>query len=212
VRSSLPPLLLLLWACSASAAEVTPIIEIDQIGIAVAGVKLPGSIEKDLKSGLTNKLWIRAIAADDRRIVAQRGVEIAVKYDLWDENYRMTLTVESATPEQRSFKTAAEVIGALTALKLPKLFSTDALGRSLITIKAELLLNPIERERIEKIRNWVTDNNAYLPAEVGGFDAAKSTQSKSNAVLNRIFEQYFDGADIVAVWKDSGTTQPFRVQ
>ena len=34
--------------------------------------------------------------------------------------------------------------------------------------------------------------------------------SRSNAIFNKIFEQYAQGADVAATWKESLSSKPFR--
>jgi hypothetical protein len=79
-------------------------------------------------------------------------------------------------------------------LPLPGLFDTRKLaeGRDYL-LRVELLLNPIDREKMRAIRKWVAQNTAPAIGDDQGISA-------SNSVFNRIFEQYAD-SDLAAAWR-----------
>jgi hypothetical protein len=102
-----------------------------------------------------------------------------------------------------------EMQAALRNLRLPRLFTTAGMSATQAhTLTAEVLLNPLDRERMEMIRKWVAENSIG-PADIGGHDAGGGL---SVAIFNRIFEQYAKGADIAAVWRETSTSQPFRLE
>src|SRR5262245_3006800 len=80
---------------------------------------------------------------------------------------------------------------------------------SALVLKAEVLLNPIDRERMEAIRKWVEENTAPTTRGLNGTSPAGNTSPSANAIFNRIFEQYAIGGDFAAVWKESLTSQSF---
>jgi hypothetical protein len=100
-----------------------------------------------------------------------------------------------------------QVQSFLRRLPLPRLFATNDLDRSRpLTLSAEILLDPIDRERMDMIRKWVAQNN------VGPSDIAGSGSSDvAVAIFNNIFEQYAKGADIAAVWRETSLSPPFRL-
>ena len=73
-----------------------------------------------------------------------------------------------------------------------------------LTLRVEVLLNPIDREKMQMIRKWVAQNST---PEVAG----RQGISVSNAIFNRIFEQYADGSDVAAVWRTAVQSARFRV-
>jgi hypothetical protein len=75
----------------------------------------------------------------------------------------------------------------------------------------EILLNPVERERIEAIKKWVAENSTYTPADTTGFSDKRVGSSRSNEIFNKIFEQYAGGAKVVAAWKESAFSKPFKI-
>jgi hypothetical protein len=168
----------------------------------------PDTLRKDLTSGLTNRILIRVTLAREAVIIQQRAVEIAVRYDLWDERFVMSVALDGAEAETATIKSLDEVRAALRQLRLPHLFATSGIPttQSLI-IEAEILLNPVDRERMEMIRKWVAENS-IAASDIG----ARNPGGVSVAIFNRIFEQYAKGADVAAMWRETSTSRPFRLE
>jgi hypothetical protein len=199
---------LLLHAAIGWTAQLTPSLEGGQLSVLVESTALPDALRKDLTSGLTNRILVRVTLSRDAEIVQQRAVELAVRYDLWDERFVMSVTLDGVEAEARSLKSLDEMQAVLRQLRLPRLFATTGMtATELHTITAEILLNPVDRERMEMIRKWVAENS-IAPADIGG----RNMGGLSLAVFNRIFEQYAKGARIAAIWRETLTSRPFRLE
>jgi hypothetical protein len=205
-------LLAMIAVSEALSAELTPFLESRRLGIAVSALPLPEKLPRELTSGLTNRLLVRVTLLADSRTVAQRAVEIAVKYDLWDENFSVTTRIDGAVVQERNYGNVAEVLGMLTNLRLAGLFgATELAAESPLVVRADALLNPIDRERLEQIRKWVAENTTPAPPTRGTSGAsAPSANAASNAIFNRIFEQYAGGAGLAAAWNQNLSSRPFR--
>lgn len=201
-------LALLLHAAIGWAAQLTPSLESGQLSVLVESTALPDSLRKDLTSGLTNRILIRVTLASGAQIVQQRAVEIAVRYDLWDERFVTSIALDGTETQARDLQSVDEVQALLRQLRLPRLFATTGMTPTrLHTVTAEILLNPVDRERMEMIRKWVAENS-IAPADIGG----RNTGGLSLALFNRIFEQYATGADIAAIWRERITSRPFKLE
>jgi hypothetical protein len=204
--------LCLLWACVASAADLLPVREGDRIGARLTGLRLPESVRKDLRSGLTTRMLLRVELITDSRVVETRMVELAVKYDLWDENFLLTIVPGGAPP--RVLNADSEVIAVLSDVSLPRLFELSRLaaGREHV-LKCDVLLNPIEEERLALIRKWVAENS--VPSMNQGVDGTRGGPGSAAGaaygdLFNRIFERYASGDGGVAAWTESLRSRPFR--
>jgi hypothetical protein len=203
--------LCLLCAGVASAADLLPVREGDRLGAHVTGLRLPDGLRKDLRSGLTTRMLIRVELLEDARVVETRMVEIAVKYDLWDENFRLTITPGGAPA--RVLNADSEVVAVLSDVSLPRLFELSRLvaGREHV-LKCDVLLNPIEEERLSLIRKWVAENS--VPPLSQGVEATRGTGPAAGTaygdLFNRIFERYASGDGGVAAWTESLRSRPFR--
>ena len=207
-----PVLCLALAASRAMAADLTPLATDHGLGVDIRAIALPPTLPKDLVSGLTNTLLIHVTLLSRSEQVDQRTVEIAIQYDLWEETFKLTLTVNDTVVMVRPSSTRADIDAFLADIRLPDLFPAgDLRGDQNATLRVEMLLNPIERERIEAIKKWVADNSTYTPADTPGFSDKRVGSARSNAIFNKIFEQYAHGSDTVAIWKASLSSKPFKI-
>ena len=207
--------LLLLLATAvrpAAPAELTAVAREHTLGVHISGIAWPATFTKDLVSGLTNTLLIHAVLFSDSRQLDQKTAVIAIKYDLWEETFALTVTVNGTVILARTDQMQAQVDAFLANLELTELFAvSEAPKDKSATLQVELLLNPIERERLEAIKKWVIENNASIPADTSGFSDKRVGNSRSNEVFNKIFEQYAQGADVAAAWRVSLSSKPFKI-
>jgi hypothetical protein len=205
-------LLLVLAAKTAVPAELTPIARENKLGVDIKGIALPATFPKDLVSGLTNTLLVHVALFSDSQRLDQKIAAIAIKYDLWDETFALTMTINDVVVSVRANSTKQQIDVFLADLQLPDLFATSEVpkGRS-ATLRVDMLLNPIERERIEALKKWVAENSTYTPADTTGFGDKRVGSSRSNAIFNKIFEQYARGANVAATWTESLSSEPFKI-
>ena len=199
-------LVFLLWVLSAPAvaAEVVVSLTDGRVNVRIDALQYPQTLPRELTSGLTNRILARVTLLDGTDVLQQRTAEIAVRYDLWDQTFAVIIGIEGAV-QSRSFADLAQLSAFLAALELRGLFEYGTLApdRELV-VSAELLLNPIGREKLGMIRKWVAGNSTPQP----GGDSATSGHSE---LFNRIFEQYADGSQLVATWRVVVASRAFRL-
>jgi hypothetical protein len=201
-----------LAAKPAASAELTPVVREFTIGLQIRGIAWPATLPKDLVSGLTNRVLIHVALFADSKQLDQKTAVIAIKYDLWEETFALTVTVSGAVILARNAETHPQIDAFLANLELPALFAaSDVPKDKAAALRVEMLLNPIERERLEAIKKWVLENNTSIPADTSGFSDKRVGNSRANEVFNRIFEQYAQGAEAAATWKLSLSSNPFKV-
>lgn len=201
-------LLILLQAASIEAADLAPVVRQNALGVTVQGAAYPETLAKDLTSGLTNRFLIRISLASGAQVLHRRAVEIAVRYDLWDEHFTTVVSLDGVAGQAQTMRSLDEAMAFLASLSFPALFSTNGLERSqTFTLSADMLLNPIDRERMEMIRKWVAENSIGPSDPTGRGASADLTV----AIFNKIFEQYAKGADVAAVWRETSISAPFTL-
>lgn len=197
-------LLFLLANTGVDAAEVSATLIDGKLGARVDALSFPAAMPKELTSGLTNRLYAQVSLADARATLVKKVVEISIRYDLWDQTFSVLSTTDGTLAESRTLATLAEVNALLVALPLPKLFEVSVLPAGELTLRVEVLLNPIDREKMQMVRKWVAQNST--PEVAGGPGI-----TVSNAIFNRIFEQYADGSEVAAAWRAAVASRPFRI-
>ena len=203
-------ILMALATATSFAAELIPLRHDGYLGARIQGTSLPDSFRRDLTSGLTNRLMIRLTLHQAARELHGRSIEIAIRYDLWDETFTMTTTMDGVSVEAATYQEAEQVIRRLQQIRLPELFPSSSVPAEIeLVMRAIVLLNPIDRERMDAIRKWVAQNNKRSSLDPAGAMGV-SDASVSNVILERIFEQYASGADVASAWQQTLTTRPFH--
>ena len=199
----------------AAAAKLAPFLEGPRLAIALGQVALPAALRTDVRSGLTNRILIRFELLRDGQMVAKEAVDVAVKYDLWDENFQFTASIEGLTVISRTLTSVDEVLQAITNLRLPGLFPVDNLPDSTtLQVTAEILFDPVEKARLDEVKKWVAENSSPPPeAPVVGTGAQPGDpRPESRSVFNRIFAQFAAGASVAAAARDAGASATFRLK
>jgi hypothetical protein len=198
-------MLMLLIATGTDAAEVVVTQHAGKLAVRLLAVAYPRTLPKELISGLTNRIFVRVVLLESDKLLDQRVVEIALRYDLWDEEFVLVSTMNETVVDSRNLAGLTETQALLGALRLPDLFDIRRLvEKREYRLRVELLLNPIDQEKMRTIRRWVAQNTA--PAIEGGQGGATP-----NTVFNRIFEQYAD-SDLAAAWRVTLASPAFRVE
>jgi hypothetical protein len=188
------------------AAELTALRREQRIGARIQGLDFPVSLHKELLSGLTNRLLIKVTLRRGSLILDEAAVEVAVRYDLWDEVFHVSIS----SPAGELARTEASIDSALRMLadlRFADIFRMPASVGEPLVMHADLLLNPIDRERMDKIRQWVARNTTAVP---GDPSSATRTSSAASELFARIFEQYAAGKEVASSWTRSIASRPFN--
>ena len=200
---------LLLHAALGWTAQLTPQLEGEELSVLVESTAWPATLHKDLTSGLTTRILIRATLARGADVAQRRAIEIAVRYDLWDEHFVLSMSLDGVEAAPRTIARTDDMLATLQALRLTRVFATAGMAPSQPhTVSTEILLNPVDRERMEMIKKWVAENS-IAPADIRRRNGGGSL---SVAIFNRIFEEYSKGADLAAVWRETSLSRPFRLE
>jgi hypothetical protein len=196
---------------SALSAELRPRRSAEGLGVLLLGLEFPDSLRSELTTGLASRLLMRIDLESDDVLIERCAVMVEIRYDLWDEVFHTALTVDGRLAQASKFERLEAVLEHLDRLHAPALFALQGLNeRTQYVLKAEVLLNPIDRERMEKIRQWVARDGAFGggPREFG---AARPQSAQAAAMFQRLFEQYASGAQAAAVWRTALASERFTL-
>jgi hypothetical protein len=208
--------LAILWSVPGLAAHLNPTLAKEQLGVLITDARLPRTLADDLRSGLTTRILIQIELLQEAHSIGHRDVEVDLRYDLWDDNFETTFKIDGLIVSAQTLGKLREVTAMLANLSIPELFPAAALtGAKDLVMTARLLFNPLEKEQMEEIRKWVTENSRPTPNVAmgsGGGLAAPQPPSESRTLFDRIFEQYAAGASLAAPFADSATSKPFNME
>lgn len=194
----------------AAAADLTAVTDADRVGIALSQLPLPESLAKELHSGLTNRMLIRVELTVDAKPLLSRAVEVTVQYDLWDEHFVQTISIDGVTGPTVVLAGITQTLHVLANPRLAGLFPLQQLpADGELRLQASVLLNPIDRERLEQIRRWVAQNSTFAAGD-GAAAARPSNAPITSVIFNRIFEQFADGSELASAWQQSVYSRPFH--
>jgi hypothetical protein len=200
---------MILGSAESYAAELMPRVANNAVGASVLDLPFPETLVRDLTSGFESRIFIRVSLLASGKIVGHRDGTVTAKYDLWEEQFAIRKFIGDSLVNEMTFKKAQEVMAYLAHVELDSLFSADSAPNTQeVVLRADVSINPVEREKIERVRKWVAGNSA--PGNVAADPAGTPLTSKPNDLFNKIFEQYIRGEDIVATWKLSITSKPFN--
>jgi hypothetical protein len=212
------------WALSALfiaplclAESVKPFRSGDSLGVILSELNLPkAELQKQLKSGFTTTFLFRLKLSNDRAGMVSRDYVFAVYYDLWDEVFRASLSSPLAgTKENLTFKSADGVLELLSQVKLFPIERVSALDAgAAYTAEITALLDPIQKDRAEMIRKWVSENSVNT-----GVDPTRSIQPQgqtsgtrtSNKFFGLLFDEYLAEGLSSAKWRVSVRSSGFKM-
>lgn len=196
-----------------AASDLRPFLKNEKIGVILKELNFPKTLPKDLVSGLSNKVFFLFELSDDSKFRSQRVVNLSVKYDLWDENFKVHVRVGEGDSFSRKFDSLKEVLTFMGNLRIADLWSIKDLSKSSVLIlKLDALLNPIEEEQMEQIRKWVASNSVSSPLDPTGLGSAKIVApARLNKLFSEIFNRYSGGSNIASVWQQTVFAKPFRL-
>lgn len=219
-RAGVLAVLSILLLAPALGAELTVAQQGGSITPVLRGLEFPPTLPNDLKSGLTTHLLVRLTLLENGRAEEQRDIDVAVRYDLWDENFPLTETADGSVLRSQVFTTLDQVTRFLENIRLPQAVPAARLlpGRT-YTLSAQVLLNPIERQRMERLKQWVAENSAseraatpVSSAPLGNGPSAPAAVAPPESLFDRIFQQYASGLESSSVWRQTLVSAPFRLE
>lgn len=200
--------LLMVLASTASATSLTLWRQNSHLGVRLQKIHVPGEIQRELASGLSNR-WLMNLTLTVKGVpIQERNLEFSLKYDLWDEVYRLVLRIDDQERNRWQFATAEQFLQFFGLIKIPELFDASQLVLAEpVSIRLRLLINPVSKERMEKIKAWVTQNSITVPSTQGGFPNGRVPNGiRTNTLFNKIYEEFENGKSLSSAWSEDFST------
>ncbi|SFC01486.1 hypothetical protein [Pseudoalteromonas denitrificans] len=242
----LKPVLLLLLVLivfmshTSFAITVKQSVKNEQLNIKMTDINYPKSIlDKELNSGLPNNISLHLSASVQGEKVFIFTLNHQITYDLWDEIYIIKTSTSEKSSHLEVIKTASELrefisnIGMLSSNALKQLEPNVT-----YEINAQILVNPVNSKRIEKIQNWIATSQGYTynsnesqhnraplsnesrALKVGKIDNISNNSSENlNAarprfqkLFDQILEQYMSSDEVPALWRSKIIKNDINIQ
>jgi hypothetical protein len=173
---------LIFWfGISAHAVEMKSETHGTRVEVSFSGLPLPEEeLRKQMKSGLTTTFAAQLIVKGASSTFKTLRT-FWIVYDLWEERYQVKV-LEAETVQKFTSSDAEAVIGQLKSpsFQIP-LLKEDAQAQLILT------MNPVSREKMEKIRRWLAQNNVNLPS--ANAVSSKSTVNPETSIKNGVAEK-----------------------
>ncbi len=132
-----------------------------------------------------------------------------MKYDLWDETFRVTLSVDGRVLTSETQVGRDAVLARLRDARLPSLFpeSEPRAWRGVHAARGRAA-EPDRRGAHGEDPQMGGREQCCTPGQAGVPDT--STTKKSNELFNRIFEQFAAGSANAAAWRETAVSSAFR--
>ena len=125
-------------------------------------------------------------------------VQINIKYDLWDEKYQKILFINDHQVDINKKMTKDEILKALRLLRLNNIFlKIPNQEDGFFYIEIEVMLNPINKEKMEEVRKWVAETSTTVPSDLMGAIARPLT----SRLFADLFEQVVKGQANATTWR-----------
>jgi hypothetical protein len=144
------------------ASEINLTLSNGRLSATIKGVKFPvGEVLQEMKSGLPNRVNLIVSLDDKNSNLHRRSISYFVTYDLWDENYQIISSTHQSH-NQNKIKGDSQLIEFLSNYELPNLLLvSDQKLTGTMTLTYRLIFNPVDNERVAKIKNWIQTSQGF---------------------------------------------------
>ena len=172
ISCSLLLLMLLMQTISANATNIEKRRSNQGQYLSIVDMPLPEQLlNKELTSGLPNNISVIVKLYHKQKLVAQSRVNSKVIYDLWDEVFIVeTFNPPSLTVNRYSNK--AHLMANLREFNLTNVINNNELKipAKELTTTVQVIYNPVDKERIKRVQQWIRDNNGYTQLQGDQFE------------------------------------------
>ena len=168
-------------------------------------INYPTEFAEDLNSGLKTVILIQAnvYVTDNAEKPVSVESSINVQFDLWDEVFIFEQS-------NNSNKTVIKITEKDILLEMLRVIEVSLPEAEIYTearifrLTVVIYINPISRERIELIRNFIAENT--VPGELVRESSSDKTEVKAS-LFNMIFNEYIKENETSSIWSETATLE-----
>lgn len=170
----------------AAAMEMRLVQNGSNVDVRIFELDLPmEQLEKDIKSGLSTILVATLITWKKNKLNSKVVMNLKIRYDLWDEAFYLQKTMGKDKSTQKMIK-KSEVLNFVKSYTFPAVLSLEELrGNNEISFAFGLVMDPISKEKRQKVKKWLAQNQVSIPSsqpQTVGNSSSQATESSPPSV------------------------------
>lgn len=217
-------LLLSLTGCwQVQATQLQSDIEGNSVNVMVKDIDYPAQfVEKELDSGLPNTINIFVTMMSGSEVVYGFSVNYHVVYDLWDEVYVLKQQTSKGVNLTKTFRSKSLLLSYMQRFEQKAFYLVDDLAKhKALMLTAQVVVNPVETERIKKIQAWIANSKGFeakldsnnklqvvsnSPTGSVAARAATGSGPRFQKLFDNILAQYMNSDELPALWRSKKVT------
>ncbi len=184
-----------------NASSLIPFRSGASLGANLKITELPKELfKKNLKNGFTTTLLYKVSIQNPKGPLPANQQVFTVYYDLWNEEFYANFPLAPGK-KPAVLRTPEEVMARMEEvvfLPLTPLVELDP--QAPIQIKAQVYLDPIQKDRLAAVGKWISENSLSI-----------ERTSSPNSVFSALVNQYLNEGLASLSWKTEISSKPFRV-
>lgn len=174
---------ILFWAPFLNAKEISLKKVGEQVIVTVSEIPLPKPyLDKAMGSGLTTHIFARIIVYEKDQELFQVNHAYKAFFDLWDEIYFIK-DKSGAVEETLKFKDKDKVIDSFKSLSFTAQSNQLPAAIETLKISFQIAIDPLSKDKIEKIRKWLALNTVNSPSSAPTLVASSGGSSQPTASI-----------------------------
>lgn len=216
----------ILWlSFSVNAITLENSVADEAVIMIISDIRYPKNIiEHELDSGLPNNFTVLFSLSENNKAMFASTANLQITYDLWDEVYHIQVLADNVLMQERTITQKAALSKFINHLKIESVAMYSYLKpKQSYQINAQVLMNPVTTQRIEKIRRWIAKSQGYNDlsehnqhghsqqplGKTSAGDSPKVTNTgiggsirpRFQKLFDNIMEQYIELNETPALWK-----------
>lgn len=211
VSYTLLTLMLLIQSSLATATHIESRVDNQGQYFSVVDLPLPEKLlNKEMTSGLPNNVSVIVKLYHQQKLITQTRVNTKIIYDLWDEVF----IVETFNPPSllvNRYAKKSNLMAELREFNLSALLSNNEINipANKLTATVQVIYNPVDKERIKRVQQWIRENNGYSQLNTEQFQKDNLPPNNSGnglrfkKLFDKIIDDYIPEEGFSAQWKST---------
>ncbi|WOH38272.1 hypothetical protein RI844_03275 [Thalassotalea fonticola] len=216
---------MIIFSNMAYGVEIEHRVMNNSLMVTISDINYPQNlIENELTSGLPNNFTVIFSVKNKKGVHYVKSITYQITFDLWDEIYLIKTISDNVNSDVRTLSKKADIIDFINKIRFESAEILTGLTKNqAYEITAQVLVNPVNTQRIEKIRRWIASSQGFSElsedsqhnrsprpistpsasssANVTDTGIGGSARPRFQKLFDQIMEQYMELKETPALWK-----------